>query len=189
MTGPFRLLQDLLQLHSFRVLLFGTDHLEQPVRCPVFLARSVTPEHRQVQVVVSAGASDDAIRRLGTRLFPLLFDGLTIRDLRTGQAIVPLGEVTQLANTVSDLLLPDVTVHIFGKDSAGSCEESHLEARLLYRLPDGSGGFEESVIGPISDPGLAPEAAAEEILDHLCLIIENQAAGERLRPLLEKRRK
>jgi hypothetical protein len=66
-------------------------------------------------------------------------------------------------------------------------ESDGLRATLLYRLPDDS-GFEESTIARIGAAGLEPEDAAEEILDYLGLIIENQAAGERLEPLLAKRK-
>ena len=173
MTTSFQLLQDVLRIESFRVLLCDDTTLDEQVRCPILYSTDAIPEHRQVQLILTPGTNTDILRELAPRFLPGLLDGLTIRDLRTGQALVPFGTADDWAKRVSDMLLPEITLHLSGETGNDQHPNGYLRARMLYRLPDES-GIEETVLDPISDTGLSPEEAITEILDCLCLTLEHQ---------------
>ncbi len=201
MTDSLNLLQELLKIDSFRVLFWEKIALDHPLQAPILRASDALPEHRQVQVVVSAARNEEAIRKLAPQLLPPLLDGLTIRDLRTGQVLFPVGDTDNLAEKLSDLLLPDIVVHIFGGERGTKNDRHYLQAELLYRLEDErvrsdaahfSGDpnilFEREFWKDISEQGRPPEETAEEILDRMCLILEHQAAGERLSERMKEKR-
>jgi ethanolamine ammonia-lyase small subunit len=154
----------MLNLATFRIVCFGPRPEHWPFARPVLLAREMTPEHRQVQVVVSPGENTEATLRFLPEVLPGILEGLTMRDLRTGQVMLPVAEPENLAQAVADRLLPDVVIHLCGQLASTDAPEGALRTHLLFRLSHRQGS---TAIRNICPQGLAPESAAYLILDRV----------------------
>jgi ethanolamine ammonia-lyase large subunit len=159
----------------------------------------LTPEHRQVQIVVSDGLSAEAVHHNMRDLLPVLMEGFAGRGLTTGQPIAVRYGRVKLAEPLADQLHCDVIVYLIGERPGGDALASRsLSAYLVYRLADPlvqrqaarfSGNpavrFEYSVISNIYSGGLPAAEAGGVIVDRVSDILTHKAAGNRLEDLLK----
>jgi len=79
----------------------------------------LTPENRQVQIVVSDGLSAEAVHHNMHDLLPVLMEGLVARNITTGQPIVALYGRVKLAEPLAELLRCDLVVYLIGERPGG----------------------------------------------------------------------
>jgi ethanolamine ammonia-lyase large subunit len=190
----------------FRIVSTEAKSKEAHLGSPDFGARlspeslaELTPEHRQVQILVSDGLSAEAVHHNMRDLLPVLLDGLAGRGVRTGQPILARYGRVKLAEPIANSLQADLIVHLIGERPGGDALASRsLSAYLVYRLADPeaqhaaaqfSGNpavrFEYTVISNIYSGGLPPAEGAGVILERIEQILRHKAAGNRLESLLK----
>ena len=200
-------IEDLQRLAPFRVLATEASNKEAHLGSPDLGARLsaqsrdwLTPEHRQVQIVVSDGLSAEAVHHNINDLLPVLMEGFAARNLTMGQPIAVRHGRVKLAEPLADKLQCDLVVYLIGERPGGDALASRsLSAYLVYRLGDPevqkeaarfSGNptirFEYTVISNIYSGGLPPAEAGGVIVDKASEILTQQAAGNRLEDLLKK---
>ncbi len=158
----------------------------------------LSPEHRDVQIVVSDGLSAEAIHANVPDLLPVLMEGLDRSGFSLGvPALVPFGRV-KVAEPIGDALAAQLVVTLIGERPGGDAKASRsMSAYLAYRLSDVeaqaraakfSGNpqirYEYSVISNIYDGGLPPVEAASVIIEKVREILTHKAAGNRLESAL-----
>ena len=163
-----------------------------------FLA-NLTPEHKDVQIVISDGLSAEAIHHNVPELLPVLLDGLNSRNLKIGQPILaPYGRV-KLAESIGDALQAQLVVTLIGERPGGDALASRsMSAYFAYRLNDAatqklaakfSGNataqYEYSVLSNIYAGGLPPIEAGSVIAEKVFEILKFRAAGNRLESMLQ----
>jgi ethanolamine ammonia-lyase large subunit len=193
-------LEQLQRIVDFRVLETEAGDKETHLNSPEAGARlspqsqsRLTPERRQVQIVVSDGLSALAVEQNLPDLLPVLLDGLEGRRITMGQPIAARYGRVKLAEPIADLLEPDLVAFLLGERPGGDALASRsLSAYLVYRLngpaqaeaANFSGNpairFEYTVISNIYSGGLPPVEAGAVILEKIVQILSNQAAGNRL---------
>ncbi|MGL4860698.1 MAG: ethanolamine ammonia-lyase light chain EutC [Enterobacteriaceae bacterium] len=186
---------------NFRHLATGATDKESHLNDPelgAFLAQTaaqqLSPEHQDVQIIVSDGLSAEAVHHNIPQLLPILRDGLQGRGYSLGQPILaPYGRV-KLAESIGELVQPKVLVILIGERPGGDALASRsLSAYLFYRLPDQasrrlaadfSGNddirYEYTVISNIYQGGLPPLEAGAVVVEKISQILQYQAAGNRL---------
>jgi ethanolamine ammonia-lyase large subunit len=159
---------------------------------------ALSPEHRQVQVLISDGLSAEAVHHNLPALMPVLLDGLKGHHLSKGEPILARHGRVKLAEQVADKLHAELVIHLIGERPGGDALASRsLSAYLVYRLADAevrrqaaqfSGNeqirFEYTVISNIYEGGLPPVEAGGVIIEKVCQVLAHQAAGNRLEALL-----
>ena len=164
---------------------------------PTSLAQ-LSPEHKQVQIIVSDGLSAEAVHHNLPDLLPTLWDGLTSRKVSLAQPIVVRYGRVKLAEQIADALECELVVFLVGERPGGDALASRsLSAYLVYRLSGAaqaeaarfSGNplarWEQTVISNIYSAGLPPVEAGAVILEKVLQILAHKAAGNRLAALLE----
>jgi ethanolamine ammonia-lyase large subunit len=200
-------LDELQQLANFRVLeTTAADketHLNSPDAgarlSPASLAR-LTPESKQVQIVVSDGLSAEAVHHNLPDLLPTLVDGLTVRNVSQGQPIALRYGRVKLAEQIADALECELVVFLVGERPGGDALASRsLSAYLVYRLSgealaaaarfsgNAQARWEQTVISNIYSAGLPAVEAGAVILEKVLQILSHKAAGNRLLSLLHAR--
>jgi ethanolamine ammonia-lyase large subunit len=196
---------ELQRLAHFRVLETTAKdkeaHLNSPEAgarlSPASLAR-LSPEAKQVQIVVSDGLSAEAVHHNLPDLLPTLVDGLTSRGVSQGQPIAVRYGRVKLAEQIADTLECELVVFLVGERPGGDALASRsLSAYLVYRLTGAalaeaarfSGNsrakWEQTVISNIYSAGLPPVEAGAVILEKVLQILAHRAAGNRLLALLK----
>jgi ethanolamine ammonia-lyase large subunit len=178
-------------------------HLNDPelgTRLDEEIRRHLSPEHVDVQIVISDGLSADAIHHNVPDMLPVLMDGLRARDLRIGQPIVaPLGRV-KLAESVADTLESRLVIMLIGERPGGDALASRsMSAYMAYRIGDEdvrelavrfSGNpdirYEYTVVSNIYAGGLPPLEAGSVVAEKAARILTLRAAGNRLESLLQQ---
>jgi ethanolamine ammonia-lyase large subunit len=202
-------LDDLQRIAPFRVIATAATSKEAHLGSPDLGARLsaqthewLTPEHRQVQIVVSDGLSAEAVHHNIKDLLPVLMEGFAGRNLSTGQPIAARYGRVKLAEALADRLRCCLVVYLIGERPGGDALASRsLSAYLVYSLADpqiqkeaarvsGNPGlrFEYTVISNIYSGGLPPAEAGGVIVDKVSEILEHKAAGNRLESMLKSRR-
>jgi ethanolamine ammonia-lyase large subunit len=196
-------LDDLKQLADFRILETTAhdkeSHLSSPdagSRLSAASLATLSPEGRQVQVLVSDGLSAEAVHHNIAELLPVLRDGLAGRTFSTGRPIAVRYGRVKLAEQIADALGADLVVYLLGERPGGDALASRsLSAYLVYRLSEQnrvaaalfSGNpairFEYTVVSNIYPGGLPPVEAAAVILEKITQIFAHGAAGNRLESL------
>jgi ethanolamine ammonia-lyase small subunit len=195
---------ELQQLANFRVLETTAadkeSHLNSPDAgahlSPASAAR-LSPERKQVQIVISDGLSAEAVHHNLADLLPTLVDGLTSRKVSQGQPIAVRYGRMKLAEQIADALECDLVVFLVGERPGGDALASRsLSAYLVYRLSGEalaeavrfSGNpqvrWEQTVVSNIYSAGLPPVEAGAVILEKVLQILTHKAAGNRLLSLL-----
>jgi ethanolamine ammonia-lyase large subunit len=164
---------------------------------PTSLAQ-LSPEHKQVQIIVSDGLSAEAVHHNLSDLLPTLWDGLTSRKVSLGQPIAVRYGRVKLAEPIADGLECELVVFLVGERPGGDALASRsLSAYLVYRLSGAaqaeaarfSGNlqarWEQTVISNIYSAGLPPVEAGAVILEKVLQILAHKAAGNRLAALLK----
>jgi len=159
----------ILGLATFRVVLpGGPDEALAAAAAraglPVWRLADLTPEHRQVQVVVAGGREPQALAAPLAEVLPALLDGWTFRDLRTGQVMAVPEGTADAARAVGEALQQELVVCLCGEP---------LAAHLVYR--PGPSRFEETVLHLA--PGQSGSEFAQMILDAACLILGGQGGS------------
>jgi ethanolamine ammonia-lyase large subunit len=199
-------IDELQQITSFRIVeTEAADreaHLNSPDLGSRLLSSSrdrLSPEHCQVQILVSDGLSAEAVHHNAGELLPVILDGLEGRNLSTGLPLVARYGRVKLAEPVAEQLEADVIIHLIGERPGGDALASRsLSAYLVYRLAkptvqvaaaqfsgNESVRFESTVISNIYSGGLPPLEAGGIIVERVCEILSRQAAGNRLEALLK----
>jgi ethanolamine ammonia-lyase large subunit len=160
----------------------------------------LTPEHKQVQVIISDGLSAEAVHHNLQHLLPILVEGFAARAVSMGEPLLVRYGRVKLAEPIAEKLETDLVVHLIGERPGGDALASRsLSAYLVYRLADPSvqmeaaefsGNreirFEYTVISNIYAGGLPPAEAAAVIVEKACEILKQRAAGNRLEALLRR---
>jgi ethanolamine ammonia-lyase large subunit len=198
--------EELQRLAPFRVVeteaASKDAHLNSPDLGARLSPRSrevLTPEHRQVQVLVSDGLSAEAVHHNLPDLLPVLLDGLAGRGVSTGQPILARYGRVKLAEPIAERLQAELIVYLIGERPGGDALASRsLSAYLVYRLSDPEVQreaaafsrnpairFEYTVISNIYSGGLPPAEAGSAIVEKVGEILAQRAAGNRLEALLK----
>ena len=196
---------DLQKLTAFREIetmaKSKDEHLNSPNRGAQLSPQSraaLTPEHSQVQLLVSDGLSAEAVHANAPNLLPVLLDGLAGRRFRQGTPIAARYGRVKLAEAVAECLQTDLVIYLIGERPGGDAQASRsLSAYLVYRLGDPAAQqqaaqfskhpdilFEYTVISNIHDGGLPAVEAASVIVEKATDILRHRAAGNRLEMLL-----
>ncbi len=161
-------------------------------------ATLLTPEHTDIQIVVSDGLSADAVHHNIDDLFPILLAGLKAKGFKLGQHILaPYGRV-KLAEPIAKALGTRCVILLIGERPGGSALASRsLSAYLVYHLLDQdeqlkaakfSGNddirFEYSVLSNIYEAGIPAVEAGSVIVEKIEQILRYRAAGNRLESLI-----
>jgi ethanolamine ammonia-lyase large subunit len=199
-------IDELQQIAPFRVVATAAANKDAHLGSPDLGARLsaqsrdwLTPEHRQVQIVVSDGLSAEAVHHNMKDLLPVLIEGFAGRNLTMGQPIAARYGRVKLAEPLAERLQCDVIVYLIGERPGGDALASRsLSAYLVYRLADerlqktaarfsGNAGirFEYTVISNIYSGGLPAAEAGGVIVDKVGEILTRQAAGNRLEGMLK----
>jgi len=176
------------------------DHLNNP-ELGSFLApdvlKELSPENKDVQIVISDGLSAEAIHHNMRDLLPILEDGLSANGLSLGQPIIaPYGRV-KLAESIGNALHPQLIILLIGERPGGDALASRsMSAYLCYRLGDPatqkiaaqfSGNadilYEYTVISNIYAGGLPAVEAGGVIVEKALEALKWKAAGNRLESL------
>ncbi|HYT95101.1 MAG TPA: ethanolamine ammonia-lyase subunit EutC, partial [Gemmataceae bacterium] len=197
--------EELQRIAPFRVVTTAAATKEAHLNSPELGSRlsaeslaTLTPEHRQVQILVSDGLSAEAVHHNMPDLLPVLFDGLSGCGWTTGQPLLARYGRVKLAEPIAERLQADLIVYLIGERPGGDALASRsLSAYLVYRLGDPeqraaaqfSGNpavrFEYTVISNIYSGGLPPAEAAGVIVEKVGDILGLKAAGNRLEALLK----
>ncbi len=197
-------LDELERLANFRVLETTANDKETHLNSPDAGARlsaaslaQLSPERKQVQIVVSDGLSAEAVHHNLPDLLPTLVDGLTSRKVSQGQPIAVRYGRVKLAEQIADALECELVVFLVGERPGGDALASRsLSAYLVYRLSGAaqaeaarfSGNpqarWEQTVVSNIYAAGLPPVEAGAVILEKVLQMLAHQAAGNRLAALL-----
>jgi ethanolamine ammonia-lyase large subunit len=153
----------------------------------------LSPEHRQVQIVVSDGLSAEAVNHNLPDLLPVLLDGLRARKVEMGKPILVRYGRVKLAEQIADALQCELVVYLLGERPGGDALASRsLSAYLVYRLSGSSLAeavrfsgnpairFEYTVISNIYSGGLPPVEAGAVIVETIFRILSCRAAGNRM---------
>ena len=199
-------IDELQQITSFRVIETEVADREAHLNSPELGSRlapssldRLSREDCQVQILVSDGLSAEAVHHNASDLLPVVLDGLSGRNLSTGQPLVARYGRVKLAEPVAERLEADVVIHLIGERPGGDALASRsLSAYLVYRLADASAQaaashfsgnegvrFEVTVISNIYSGGLPALEAGGVIVERVSEILVHRAAGNRLESLLE----
>jgi ethanolamine ammonia-lyase large subunit len=200
-------IEDLQRIAPFRVVATEASSKEAHLSSPDAGARLstqsrewLTPENRNVQIVVSDGLSAEAVHHNMNDLLPVLMEGFEGRGFTTGQPIAARYGRVKLAEPLAEALRCDLVVYLIGERPGGDALASRsLSTYLVYRLGDAatqlaaatfSGNeavrYEYTVISNIYSGGLPAAEAGGVIVDKVCEIFKFKAAGNRLEDLLKK---
>ncbi|MDG2381666.1 MAG: ethanolamine ammonia-lyase subunit EutB [Pirellulaceae bacterium] len=178
-------------------------HLNDPslgARLEDTLRSKLTPEDKDVQIVVSDGLSAEAIHANLPDLLEVVLDGLRAHQLSLGEPIIaPYGRV-KLAESIGNALEPQLVINLIGERPGGDALASRsMSAYLAYRLADAkiqkeaaeySGNseiqYEFTLISNIYSAGLPPIEAGSLIVEKAIEILQHQAAGNRLENRLQR---
>lgn len=197
---------DLQELCSFREIQTAATGKEAHLGSPNLgaelspsSAAALSPEHTQVQILISDGLSAEAAHHNLPELLPVLLDGLQGHGFTMGRPLVARYGRVKLAEAVADLLQTDLVIYLIGERPGGDALSSRsLSAYLLYRVaaptarqpaaqftkhPDSR--FEYTVISNIYAGGLPPVEAGGIIVEKVVEILSWKAAGNRLEALLK----
>jgi ethanolamine ammonia-lyase large subunit len=200
-----RLMDELIRITPLRVLDTGATSKDAQLNSPELGSRlseqslnRLTPEHKQVQVIVSDGLSAEAVHHNLRYLLPVLLEGFAGRAVTMGEPLLVRYGRVKLAEPIAEKLETDLIVYLIGERPGGDALASRsLSAYLVYRLADPTaqleavqfGGnpdirFEYTVVSNIYSGGLPPAEAAAVIVEKACEILKERAAGNRLEALL-----
>lgn len=178
LCGPFRILHTLASTRA--------SHLANPAAgatlSPESLA-SLAPEPHRVQVLVADGLSAAAVNVNIPALLPPLVEGLGTYGNSIGQPLLAHFGRVKLAEPVADALGAEMVVVLIGERPGGDASAAtSLSAYLAFRVAPGR--FEYSVLSNIYEGGVPPAEAAVQLVHRIMLILEHQAAGNRLESLV-----
>lgn len=196
-----------LAAFDFRVLpttaMSKADHLRNPElgsHLRPETAATLSPEHNDVQIVVTDGLSAEAVHHNISDLLPVLQDGLASRNYTIGQPIlVPYGRV-KLVEELGNVLRPKLLIMLIGERPGGDALSSRsLSAYLAIRLAESpslteaarysgnsSIGYEYTLITNIYAGGIPAVEAGSVVAEKAMEILEHQAAGNRLEDILAR---
>ncbi|HEV7999796.1 MAG TPA: ethanolamine ammonia-lyase subunit EutB [Planctomycetaceae bacterium] len=197
-------IDELERLADFRTLETTAQDKESHLNSPDAGARlsaaslaRLSPEKRQVQIVVSDGLSAEAVHHNLPDLLPTLVDGLTSRRIAFGRPIAVRYGRVKLAEQIADALECELVVFLVGERPGGDALASRsLSAYLVYRLSgaaqaeaarfsgNSQARWEQTVVSNIYSGGLPPVEAGAVILEKVLQILAHHAAGNRLAALL-----
>jgi ethanolamine ammonia-lyase large subunit len=159
------------------------------------LAR-LSPEHNQVQLVVSDGLSAAAVAHNVPVLMRVLADAISARKLRAGRPMLVRYGRVKIAEPIAEAVAAELVVLLIGERPGGDADAARsLSAYLVFR-PDGdskpatraaddsSPRYEYTVISNIHSAGLPPWEAGGVIAEKILQILAFRAAGNRLEALL-----
>lgn len=156
--------------------------------------KTITPENKDIQIVISDGLSAEAIHHNIPEILPVLIDGFKTHNVTIGEPIIaPLGRV-KLSESVAKALNAKVIVMLIGERPGGDALASRsMSAYLTYYITDpdtkqkatkfsgnASIEFENTVISNIYSGGLSPLEAGAVIVERAMEILKHKAAGNRL---------
>jgi ethanolamine ammonia-lyase large subunit len=191
---------------DFRVLASEADSKEAHLNSPELGSRlaaldraRLTPEHKQVQIVVSDGLSAAAVHQNVPPLLSVLGDALAVRGIQVGRPMLVRYGRVKIAEQIAAAVACELVVLLVGERPGGDAQAARsLSAYLVWdsqhspaagatdRPPaNGLARFEYSVVSNIHPAGLPPLEAAGVIAEKILQILTFRAAGNRLEALLE----
>jgi ethanolamine ammonia-lyase large subunit len=201
--------EDLIRISPLRVLETEATSKDAHLNSPSLGSRlseaslnRLTPEQKQVQIVISDGLSAEAVHHNLQYLLPILLEGFAGQNVNVGEPLLVRYGRVKLAEPIAEKLETELVIYLIGERPGGDALASgSLSAYLVYRLADPSvqteaarfsGNqeirFEYTVISNIyaGGPGLPPAEAAAVIVEKACEILKQRAAGNRLEALLRR---
>ena len=177
-------------------------HLQDPnlgTRLSAKSSESLSAEHCDVQIVISDGLSAEAVHHNIPDLLPVLLDGLASRELQIGTPLLARYGRVKLAESVGDVLEPQLVIMLIGERPGGDAVSSRsLSAYFAYRLTNPevqrqaaefSGNprirYEYTVLSNIHSGALPAVEAGSVVARKAIEILDRQAAGNRLESLLQ----
>jgi ethanolamine ammonia-lyase large subunit len=194
-------LDEIARITPFRLLHTEASdkesHLNSPAlggRLAAASARTLVPEGRAVQIVITDGLSAEAVHHNLPDLLPVLHDGLSAKNISVGQPIVICYGRVKVAEHLADLLGAQLVILLIGERPGGDALASRsLSAYLTYRTagdPVTAASpiipFEYTVLSNIYSGGLPPLEAGSVIVEKANQILQNHAAGNRLEALVNR---
>lgn len=202
-----RLREDELGRIDFRVLTTTAesrmDHLRRPELGTLLSEeslQSLSPEKRDVQIVIADGLSAEAIHHNIHDMLTVLEDGLKSRDYSLGRHILVHYGRVKLAEVIGDALESRLVIVLIGERPGGNALASRsMSAYMAYRLGDAavrqkaidyskSRGirYEYSLICNIYAGGLPALEAGSVVAEKAIRILTHKAAGNRLEEILKE---
>jgi ethanolamine ammonia-lyase small subunit len=126
--------------------------------------RSRCSIENDLQIAIGDGLSVSAVAAQVPALLPLLCEGARERQWKIGEIFVIHHCRVGILNDIGELLRPRVAVLLIGERPGLATAES-LSAYMAYQPRDGHTDADRNVISNIHARGLAPERAANRILN------------------------
>ena len=179
------------------------DHLMRPDLGALLSEQSrqtLTPENKDVQVIITDGLSAEAIHHNIHNMLAVLEDGLRSRNHTIGQHILVHYGRVKLAEAIGDAVACKLAIVLIGERPGGNALASRsMSAYLAYRLNDatvlqkaveysGSQGirYEYTLISNIYAGGLPALEAGSVVAEKAIQILIHKAAGNRLEEILKQ---
>lgn len=145
--------------------------------------QSRCPREQDIQIAIGDGLSVTAVAAQAPSLLPLLCGGARGRGWAVGQPFVIRHCRVGVLNEIGELLSPKVAILLIGERPGLATAES-LSAYMAYRPSRAHTDAERNLISNIHSRGLAPQAAAERILNLAAQMMTLQISGFQLREQL-----
>ncbi len=197
---------EILADFSFRTLTTlaenKADHLRNPElgsRLSEQSLEGLTPEKKDIQIVITDGLSAEAIHHNVPEMLTVLEDGLKSRNFTMGQHILVQYGRVKLAESIGRALEPALIILLVGERPGGNALASRsMSAYLAYKLNDPhvqkraaaysqspAIGYEYSLITNIYAGGLPSVEAGSVVAEKAIEIMTYKAAGNRLEDILK----
>lgn len=204
-----RLREDELEGIDFRVLTTMAqcreDHLRRSELGTMLTTESMeslSPENKDIQVIITDGLSAEAIHHNIHDILTVLEDGLRSRNYAMGQHILVHYGRVKLIECIGDALLCQLVIMFIGERPGGDALSSRsMSAYLVYRLNDaevrrqaieysGNKGihYEYTLISNIYMGGLPALEAGSVVAEKAVQIITHKAAGNRLEEMIMQKK-
>jgi ethanolamine ammonia-lyase large subunit len=178
------------------------EHLRNPEsgsKLPTETLKLLSPEKKDVQIVITDGLSAEAIHHNVPELLPVLMDGLKSKNYCLGKTmLVHFGRV-KLAECIGDSIDCNLVILLAGERPGGdSLSSKSMSAYLVLKLKDSDAqkkaaiysqvsdiGYEYTLITNIYHGGLPPVEGGSVVAEKAMEILKYQAAGNRLETILK----
>lgn len=184
--------REVLTLAALRLLVLGDDDPPYPIGKAILRERDLQPEHRQVQVVISCGENENAVLETMPIVLPAILEELTMRDFRTGQAMLVLSANEINAKDLAAKLQQQIVVHFFGTSGVPDRLSTQFVLNLMHPMVlEHARQFHGKVLTQeieyypeMSQDTQNLEDEVARIVDRLALCLQYNAAGDRLATFL-----
>ncbi len=181
-----------------------TEHLKNPElgsRLPKESLKTLSPEGKDVQIIITDGLSAEAIHNNVPEMLPVLMDALKSKHYSMGKTMLVRYGRVKLAECIGEHLDSNLVILLAGERPGGDALSSKsMSAYLVLRLKEPEAqkkaalysdmsniGYEYTLITNIyqGGGGLPPVEGGSVVGEKAMEILEHQAAGNRLEDILK----